>query len=1077
MARVAINTGATPNDGTGDNLRSAGGIINDNFLEIYSYLGAGSTSNLASPMWGTTGAGINTTRNVGIGTTNPRFPLEVGAVGASGTSLYVNGNARITGIVTIGTSSITLNGTTNKINVGSGVTIDGATGTINASAITIGGTSIAAIAAGTGVTYITAGSGISVNQNTGNVTITGTGVTYITAGSGISVNQSSGNVIITATGGGGGGFSGVATSVDITDTNGLTTIYYPTFVENRTVAQNVRADVDLTYRTDTNTLSVPSLSIGTSTTVAGTTFTNQLSVSGVSTFTGVSNFTQGMTVNNAGINLATDSPIYFGNAAQGYISYSSGLFQVRAPGGGTSLVLGAGPVAGANVRITSGDANTNYAVFSGAGVTITGTTFTNQLSISGVSTFNSTLNGLYLNNSTYVKGTSNIAIGQDALLNHTNGDNSIAIGYRSLYNASNVNFSNIGLGYQSGYNVTNGVLNTLLGYKSGYEMLSGSGNVIFGSFDGNSYGLDIRNADDHIILSTNGQSSTQPRLVIDPNGNTGIGTTNPTSKLTVQGTLSVSGVSTFSGNISVAGTVTADTMVFTNNGGSSLNGSLTINNVSASYTELFFRDSSGSVQSNIQGGTNLSLNPGGNGYISLGTYSYFYPNGDVSLNNGNQGTTLIRNQVHVQSGITSFYDNVSVGGTISVNGGVKLATNNATIVGTSGTVGEIKRIGGAPFFYDGSAWREFVLSAGAPVSVPADTEWDSVVFRATFDTDFTDAKFGATPVYVSAGSTTVGSPVKIGTGAYRNSGGYVTGIGLSYAYRSDYDFTGSWTIEFWIYHDSAPASFESLISQFSTANSSGDWTFGLYSTGSSIQWYWYNKNGTSHLINSVSNSAFNSTYLDKWNHYALVRQGNDGSLHFYINGTESGYTYNNSIIDNNILHINGAGLYIGSPQGGGPTIQGATWNSTYSIDAIFDDVRISCGVGTAGQRYTSVGIYTAPTFTPPTTALPTTGTLSSYIQPPGDKYGEIGLGTSPTWRGTSGVTVTQQSSGNYRVSFASSYTNRNDYYVLSQGMDQGFASYVGIARSTTHVDLSINRQSNDAAVDTGSLSVQIKNHI
>jgi hypothetical protein len=140
-------------------------------------------------------------------------------------------------------------------------------------------------------------------------------------------------------------------------------------------------------------------------------------------------------------------------------------------------------------------------------------------------------------------------------------------------------------------------------------------------------------------------------------------------------------------------------------------------------------------------------------------------------------------------------------------------------------------------------------------------------------------------------------------------------------------------------------------------------------------------------------------------------------------------------------------------------------------------MRISCGVGTAGQRYTSIGISTYATFTPPTTALPTTGTLSSYVQPPGDKYGEITLGGSPTWRGTSGVTVSQQSSGNYRVSFASTYTNSNDYYVLSQGMDQGFASYVGIARSTTHVDLSINRQSNDAAVDTGSLAVQIKNHI
>jgi hypothetical protein len=44
-------------------------------------------------------------------------------------------------------------------------------------------------------------------------------------------------------------------------------------------------------------------------------------------------------------------------------------------------------------------------------------------------------------------------------------------------------------------------------------------------------------------------------------------------------------------------------------------------------------------------------------------------------------------------------------------------------------------------------------------------------------------------------------------------------------------------------------------------------------------------------------------------------------------------------------------------------------------------------------------------------------------------------------------------------------------------MDQGFASYVGIARSTTHVDFAINQESDDTAVDTGALAVQIKNHI
>ena len=136
------------------------------------------------------------------------------------------------------------------------------------------------------------------------------------------------------------------------------------------------------------------------------------------------------------------------------------------------------------------------------------------------------------------------------------------------------------------------------------------------------------------------------------------------------------------------------------------------------------------------------------------------------------------------------------------------------------------------------------------------------------------------------------------------------------------------------------------------------------------------------------------------------------------------------------------------------------------------------GVGTAEQRYTSVDISTIATFTSPTTALPTTGgTLSSYVQPPGDTYGEISLGTSPTWRGTSSVTASQQSSGNCRVSFASTYTNSNDYFILSRRMDQGFASYVGIARSTSHVDFAINKESDDTAVDTGSVAVQIKNYI
>jgi hypothetical protein len=184
--------------------------------------------------------------------------------------------------------------------------------------------------------------------------------------------------------------------------------------------------------------------------------------------------------------------------------------------------------------------------------------------------------------------------------------------------------------------------------------------------------------------------------------NVGIGTTNPTSPLTVKGntsleTLSVSGVSTFNNNITVAGIVTTDSVLFTNGGGSSTNGSLLIDNVGGSYSQLIFRDSFGTDQSNIQGISNiLYINSGFNGYTSISPYSIFNQNGDVILNNGSVGTTLIRNQVHVQSGITSFYDDISIGGTTFTN---QLSVSGIASVGSAITMYASTGIISATTFY------------------------------------------------------------------------------------------------------------------------------------------------------------------------------------------------------------------------------------------------------------------------------------------------------------------------------------------------------------------------------------------
>ena len=69
-------------------------------------VGAGST-------WKVDSVGIHTTKNVGIGTS-----------AKSGFALDVTGNARITGILTIGTNTITLDPSADLIQVGAGITID-----------------------------------------------------------------------------------------------------------------------------------------------------------------------------------------------------------------------------------------------------------------------------------------------------------------------------------------------------------------------------------------------------------------------------------------------------------------------------------------------------------------------------------------------------------------------------------------------------------------------------------------------------------------------------------------------------------------------------------------------------------------------------------------------------------------------------------------------------------------------------------------------------------------------------------------------------------------------------------------
>ena len=684
MARQGIGTGSSANDGTGDNLRVGAAKINDNFGELYTYFGDGTNLNFSGGVWNTVSAGINTLSSVGIGTTNPRFALEVGAVGASGTSLYVNGDARVTGILTVGSSSISLNGSTNEITVGTGITISGNTGIISATQVNIGGE-----------------------------ILTGAGVTSLVAGSNITLSGSTGQVTINSSGGGG-----------------------------------------------------------------------------------------------------------------------------SAGAGGT-----------------------------------------------------------------------------------------------------------------------------------------------WGNYD----------------------------------GNTGVTTT---KKVKIQNNLEVTGVTTSTGGF--VGNVTGNT-------------------------------------SGTAGGLTGSPN------ITVGTVGC----GNVTSTGSITGVT------------GSFSGNLSVGigSTESTNTPtLTLSHNNPTVVGTAGTTGQVKQIGGQPYYYDGTTWRALFLVGAASTVNQADSDWDNTMIRMNFDQAnigaVTNLKDGRTPSVSQV--DLVASPVKYGSKSARlqaNNGG------LKFTQDNSgsiyYPFEGAWTLEGWFYFDSSTLPNETNIidSPILFANwhpntsVSRNWKIGYYHvTGTLYNFYWYNRNssdtGTNRAGNGSTGFMFQqlaaASFADNaWHHIAIVREPSNGSIHFYLDGTESGNTNADQLIDNQIYDIGSHSFVIGAYQLTG---------DSGSFEGNIDDIRVS-----KSARYTA-------NFTPPSSALPITGSTTTVYEPANSKVGEISLGGSPAWTGTPGVTASQIAAGQYRATFATAYSNATDYVIQTSMNDYTPATTpvsIGVKRFTTHADFFVKRVSDGANIDTGSLAIDL----
>jgi hypothetical protein len=232
-------------------------------------------STTALPSGRTTGAGINITGSVGD---NLRI-TNAGVISiSSGVGITVSADAA--------TGDVTITNSAPAVNTFSQIQVDGDTvNRLQADAVS-------------DVLNINGGQGITLSKTVGTDTLTiAVNPVFDLKGSVFgddsTVMVNAIDRVITAAGGFIGNITGnadtatVSSTLDVTNTNGLTTVYYPTFVENRTTGQIVRADVDFTYRTDTNTLTVGTLATGSLTitgSTIGTTDSSGITINELTTF-------------------------------------------------------------------------------------------------------------------------------------------------------------------------------------------------------------------------------------------------------------------------------------------------------------------------------------------------------------------------------------------------------------------------------------------------------------------------------------------------------------------------------------------------------------------------------------------------------------------------------------------------------------------------------------------------------------------------------------------------------------------------------------------------------------------------
>lgn len=405
----------------------------------------------------------------------------------------------------------------------------------------------------------------------------------IIAGAGVGVSYSAGDITITN--------SGLITVADDTTT---ATAFYPTMstVTSGTLGSVKTSSTKLFYTPSTGLLNSTSMNSTSFSTFEGIRVGKGASAVTANTAIGVSALTANTTGNNnTAVGYATltgnttgNNNTAFGygtlyqtitginNTAVGYAAvYSSTSGSQNVGVGGRALftnITGASNVAiGYNsLQLATGSNNvgvgtsTMSATTSGINNTAIGTS---SLAANTTGSYNTGVGLATIGSNT--TGANNTAVGYAAMNANTTGNNNVAMGFYALnlgttgagntavgyYSMSAANtgannaafgasalqsnttgYSNVGAGGAALSANTTGYSNTAVGQGAGNTITTGSMNTIIGRYTGNMGGLDIRTANGWVVIS---DGSGNPRQVIDPSGNVGIGTIAPAYKLEVAG--------------------------------------------------------------------------------------------------------------------------------------------------------------------------------------------------------------------------------------------------------------------------------------------------------------------------------------------------------------------------------------------------------------------------------------------------------------------------------------------------------------------------------------------------------------